>query len=67
VNFISTGDFYKDFHLQTGDIPINRRRRRFARVVLVGCALIPGSYRVRAMGLRLGLVPGGMSPVDTIC
>jgi len=38
--------FYEDFHLQTGDIPIHRRRRGLA-----DCALeILGS-----IGLRLGL------------
>ena len=69
VNFISTGDISDDFHLQTGDIPINRRRRRFAkcfmlyfmaRVGLVGCAL---EFLGRiGLGLGLGLVFGCMSP-----
>ena len=31
MNFISTGNIYEDFHLQTSEIPINRRRRRFAK------------------------------------
>jgi len=34
VNFISNGDIYEDFHLQTGNIPINRRRCQFVKCVI---------------------------------
>ena len=60
VNFISTGDIYEDFHLQTGDIPINQRRRPFAvpyfvyRVELLACA--PEFLGRIGSELRLGLV-----------
>ena len=49
-----TGYIYENFHLQTGDIPINRRLvckmtfvARVYRVISL-CSGIPGSYRVRA-------------------
>ena len=71
MNFISTGDFYDDFHLQTSDIPINRRRRRFAKYPisckvsnLVGLV----GYALEFLGrIGLGLVFGCMSSVDIIC
>ena len=77
VNVVLTDDIYEDFHIQAGGIPINRRRRRFckmlyfvARVGLVEIAECALEFLFRiglVLGLRLGLVFGCMSPVDMIC
>ena len=71
MNFLSNGDIYEDIYLQTGDIPINRRRRRFAKILyfvapveLVGC---PREFLGRiesGLGLELWLVFGCMSPAS---
>jgi len=73
VNFISTGDIYKDFHLQTLDIhvSINRGVASFQnvyfvdRIGLVGCAQEFLGRLGLWLGLRLGPVYG-YKPVDMI-
>ena len=71
MNFISTGEIYEDFHLQTGDIMYlstgdvaglqhSSMLHFVARVGLVGCAL---EFLGR---IGLGLVFGCMSPVDMV-
>jgi len=72
-HFILTGDIYNDFHLQTGDIHVNRRRRRFANALFRGSGLVGSAgcalkffSRVES-GLGLRSVFGCMPPVDMIC
>jgi len=67
VNFISTGDIYGDFHLQTGNIPrpINRQRRRFAKCFILW--LLSGAYVATRRGISVYIPPKISQPYKFLC